>query len=1350
MADSGLHAQPFGSLVELRAAQAQLGELRRTGGDTATLWAAVDEFIWRGAATGVTLDNADDRWSVQGVLDYWAAALERAGRPVRDSTLEAFDSDQAPSLPDAVRPYPGLDAFEPGDAEIFFGRDALLDRLVEQLAQRRLVAVVGPAGAGKSSLVLAGLVPRLRKGAVPGSSTWRIPQPLVPGPAPRADLAALLSPPDAVKPSDTAAGDGEVGDRATPEPAALVVVDRFEELFTACPSEAERTAFLDELVALATTASPPHRVVLAVRSEFESFLARHPALHERITTARIAVTAPSSVELRQAIEAPALQVGLRFDAGVVDRMLPDLLGEPAGLPLLQFTLQQLWHARDRNRITEDAYERAGGGRHALVRTADTLYAAMSAGDQAVARRILVMVGLAVDGQDELPRTRVPRTQIVDGDDRSTSERVLDRLLEAHVLHQKIARADAAPDVEVAHEALVRSWPLLAGWLQEVQAPLAERRRLEARARDWVRLGRGRAGLLDEVLRRDAERWLATAATTGVRAGDDILALVAASRRRSTALTRRRYGLIAAALVAAAIPTALLITGALRPAAPRAPVATESEPSRDVALPAAATPAAAPPSAAADLEQGRALLLDGPGHPMRALPYLVAARAAGNDSPVLRMLFAQAARATPLVTLAGHTGPVVGAAWSRDGTRVVTASDDMTARVWDAATGKPITPPLAHGKRVTAAAFSRDGTRVVTASHDRTARVWDARTGKPVTPPLEHYGRVVIAGFSPDGARLITATDDGAAQIWDAATGKPSAPPLEHRGAITAAAFSPDGARAITGGDDGTARVWDAATGKPAFPPLEHRGRITAAGFSPDGARVVTASDDHTAQVWDAETGKPIGDPIEHSDAILAAELGKDGVRLVTGSADRTARIWEAASGRLAAPPLAHAGAVTAVAFSPDGARVVTASADRTARVWDAATGRPLAPPFEHPGVIAAAAFSPDGNRVVTASSDGTARIWDARPIAPAVRVEHRGPVLAVAISPEGARIATASKDGVARIWNAQTGAPVAGPFAHDGPVAAVVFSPDGTRLVTASWDQTARVWNARTGAAITPPLVHAGPVTSAAFSADGTRVATASDDRTARVWDAKTGKPVTTGLGHGDAVKSVAFSPDGGRVVTASWDSTARVWDAVTGKPLTEPLAHTGPVAAAVFHPAGLRVVTASWDRTARVWDAVTGEPITPPLVHQRSVASAAFSPDGTRVVTASDDTTARVWDAVTGKPLTAPLEYQGFLSTAAFSPDGARVVAASWDGTIAVWDAATGKPLTVPLDHRAPVHAAVWTRDGRIVTGSEDGAARVWQLPLDRGSLDEWRATARCSPFALVDGVFGANPSPRTLCARR
>jgi len=670
-------------------------------------------------------------------------------------------------------------------------------------------------------------------------------------------------------------------------------------------------------------------------------------------------------------------------------------------------------------------------------------------------------------------------------------------------------------------------------------------------------------------------------------------------------------------------------------------------------------------------------------------------------------------------LQGHRDSVRSAAFSPDGAQVVTASDDNTARLWDAKTGAALAALKGHTASVNSVAFSRDGKRVATASHDNTARIWDAKAGSLLAPLEGHEGSVNSAGFSPDGTWVVTASDDKTARLWDAKIGGALAVLKGHKGSVNSAAFSPDGRRVVTASDDDTARLWDARTGNSLATLKGHKDSVNSGAFSPDGKRVVTTSDDNTARLWDSKTGAALKVLQGHKDSVNSAAFSPDGKRVVTASDDNTARLWDATTGAPLAVLQGHTGPVRSAVFSPEAAQIVTASTDNAARLWDV-----KACLQGHTGSVPGIAFSREGVPIVTGSRGNEARARDPKTCAAlAVLQGHTAAVTSAAFSFDGAQIVTSSMDEVARVWDAKAHAPPAVFQGHTDSVNSATFSPDRARVVTASDDKTARLWDAQTGSLLTVLQGHKDSVNSAAFSSDGTRVVTASDDNTARLWDGKTGVPESVLQGHKDSINSAAFSRDGKRVVTASDDQTARVWDVTTTRSLLVLSGHTDAVLQAAFSPDGTQIVTASADGTARLWNAQNGSQ--GPVLQEKTnvprsgvrgdperVYGASFSPDGASVVTASADKTAKLWDAANGNLLRTLEGHTGRVLGARFSKDGKLIVTTSSDKTARLWDPATGAIRVVLQGHTASVFDAVLNQDeARAVTASADGTARLWDV---------------------------------------
>jgi WD40 repeat protein/serine/threonine protein kinase len=628
----------------------------------------------------------------------------------------------------------------------------------------------------------------------------------------------------------------------------------------------------------------------------------------------------------------------------------------------------------------------------------------------------------------------------------------------------------------------------------------------------------------------------------------------------------------------------------------------------------------------------------------------------------------------LKTLRGHGGPIIAAAYSPDGRRIVTGSADATARVWDEATGKELLSLVGHTASVRAVAFSSNGQWIVTGSTDGRVAVWSAATGANLLTFNGQSGRIFSVAFSPDNKWIASGGEDPIARIWSATSGNSVSTLKGHEARVLSVAFSPDGQRVVTSSWDNTAKVFEAASGKELLTLNGHGNAVFSVAFSPDGERIVTGSWDHSAKVWEAADGQVLFTLRGHSAPVVTAAFSPDGQWIVTAGDDQTARVWDVRSPIEPLVVKRHGSPISSVAFSPDGQRILSAG------------GAP--------------GFSPDGQEISSGRHDYTAKVWEAFSDRGLLTLKgHREKVMSVAVSRDGTRIVTGSFDQTAKVWEAATGRELHHLIGHTGAIRSVTISPDGQRIATGSWDRTVKVWDAASGKLLRTFDQHSILFMAVSFSPDSQRIVACGQDHLAKVWNVASGAEELTIRGKPGWIWSAVYSPDGQRILTANEElpettGTAEVWDATTGTNLLTLKGHTSYLFAAVFSADGRRILTAGGhDQTAKVWDAATGTNLLTLEGHSGWVMSAGFSPDGQRIVTGSQDGTAKVWDASSGKELLTFKGHRGWVFSVAFSLDARRLVTGSEDGTARIWETASVDQL------------AGWRNEEQ--TAVEDRAAR-------------------------------------------
>ncbi len=1221
---------------------------------------------------------------------------------LRSGTVPYTQAEEADNRPPEC-PYPGMRPFSEADSQYFFGRNQEIQELLEgpHLRPHRFVALIGPSGSGKSSLVFAGLLPALKQSGLFGAGEWQI-HSMRPGETPFTTLKQVLG----CEPTQL---------QIAPPQRLLLIIDQFEALFTTAKQEA-----IPFQQALQTLLNVPHcYLVLTVRADFYPELMTS-LLWKPIQKHRQEMLPLNEAKLREAIVKPAETVDVSVETALVERLVADAAGETGRLPFVQETLVLLWERLERRFLPLAAYEalvlpqKADNGRGdkpltalqvAMANRADATLADLEDNQQAIARRLFLRL---IQFGEERPDTRHQQSVATL---RSAEDNVqqFDATLEHLVAHRLLTRSatetQADSQVDIAHDALINGWQQLQQWLTERRQAELTRRQLETKRAHWESLNRV-GGLLDALELSAAENGLNSPDAKELDYSEDLLTLVQKSRAAIEAAEREKEAVQQRELKQAQA----LLTEEQRKRAEEQELATKklrqavniATQQRNQALRTQSLFLA--DLARQEIEKGNAtegILLS-----LEALPKDIATpnRPYVNEAQIQlnRAVFKLQER----LVMPGHT-----ATFSPDGTKIVTTSG-LEIYLLDTQSGQLLNVLEGHTSEVTNAAFSADSQCIVTASDDKTARLWDAGSGQLLNVLEGHTKGINNAVFSPDGQRIVTASSDKTAQLWNASSGQLLNVLKGHTYLIANAAFSPDGQRIVTASSDKTARLWDASNGQLLNVLEGHTDKVNNAAFSPDGQRIVTASWDKTARLWDASNGQLLNVLEGHTDQVTNAAFSPDGQCIVTSSYDKTARLWDANSGQLLNVLEGHTGSVINAAFSPDGQRIVTASDDNTARLWDASSGQRLNALEGHTGSVINAAFSPDGQHIVTASDDNTARLWYANNSQLLNVLEgHTNIVNNAAFSPDGQRIVTNSGDHTTLLWDAGSGQLL---NLLDGYILNAAFSPDGQCIITASRDNTARLWNASNGQLLNVLEGHTDLIWSAAFSPDGQRIVTGSDDETARLWDVNSGQLLNVNVLEGytsGLLGLLAFSPDGRRIVTGSDDETARLWDASSGQLLNVLEGHTSVVFNAAFSPDSQHFVTTGglWDETARLWDANSGQLLNVLEGHEWWVNNAAFSPDGQRIVTVGDKT-ARLWDAQSGQRLNVLEGHTDGVTNAAFSPDGQRIVTASSDKTARLWDVSSGQLLNVLKGHTDTVNNAAFSPDGqRIVTASEDNTARLW-----------------------------------------
>lgn len=1176
-------------------------------------------------------------------------------------------------------PYVGLPPYKQEDSDFFFGRDEFVQELLESARTQSLLVVTGKSGGGKSSAVLAGLVPRLMKAygrdlAVGTCELNDMPLKAVAGALSRAASDGQPSLERVDYWEDKLAGKslGDCGATllaATGQRRLLLVLDQFERIGK-CQDVVAKDRILQLLADLGHSQLGQVQVVIIIRSDrHHEFMERPGPLQDLFHATRPNwIRNLSEDGLRSAILGPLKKhnIEIVFEEELVREICKDF--REAELPPLQVVLTELWSRQVARKITLTAYKRLGGIDEVLGRWADDRFDEVRHDQQAAAKRILT--SLAVPGTGDTARP-------VRRSDLQADWPACEEL--SHLRIVVIKKAEGTSDeeiVEIAHEALLRGWGRLQEWRRADEDFLRWQSRLQDRRDEWESRERDPSLLLTGPLVMQAEEMRAahperTAGLAGfISASKDL------QRRHIDRLEAiRRAGI------------------------------------------------------------GEHLLNSAPGRlPSALFLGAMALRKEGvfEADFVIRRALALLGRSVH----AGirHAKAVRCVAFNSDGSMLVTASESGESVVWDTTTGREAAR-LLHDARLTTVAFSPDDEYVVTADAKGVVRVLDYRR-RELAGTLEHGAPVVAMAFSPRGGMLATACGDGKARIWRYDTNEPPLV-LPDKKSVSAVAFDPSQGAFLVTACGSNVRIWDPGSGQ-ATGSLRLASLIHSIALSGDGAMLAAACSDRSVRIFTIGQRKLVH-RLMHQGRVTSVAFSHGGKYLATAVEDMTARVWDVQDAFEVAhlthdqpissidqPISSIDQPISSIGFSPDDTRVATASLDGTARVWDIATGRE-AVRLVHEDAVHQAVFSSAGDLIATASEDCTARVWHASTGAGKAALRHGEPVNAIAYSSAGDLVATVGRGNPAeayrgtarasrtvRIWEATTGSETCNALPHPAAVQDLAF---GTSVIaTACDDGLARIWDLQGGRLISE-FPHDGPVQRVAFNPGATLLATASNDSTARIWDLETGWQACV-LRHDGWVGSVVFDPVGQLLATAADDKYARIWRVADclagGNP--QPIArfrHNGAVFQAVFNRAGAKVITVGNDRAARFWL------LSDPTELQGEVSDldhvTAVHVDNMLIATAGDEGIVRVIQVDTAKEI-AHFVHEPTVGSMTFNQAGTRLATAGKDGSIRIWSIHERAEMARLIHGGEEPIVALSPDDMSAVTASEDGTALVW--PLSRTAL--------------------------------
>lgn len=1166
-------------------------------------------------------------------------------------------------LPEPENPFKGLQAFQSADSQDFFGREDITDKLINRLGDQnqwsRFLAVIGPSGSGKSSLVRAGLIPAIWRGGLPRSDRWFTVE-MLPGTHPLEELEVALQRISTHQGRliEHLASDSRGLLRAAQlilpddDSELVLIIDQFEEVFTLIDDETQRRHFLNLLYTTVTDPRSRIRIIITLRADFYDRPLCYSEFGEMLRNRMETIMPLSADELERAIVNPVKRMGVKLEDGLVSSIIDEVSYQPGALPLLQYALTELFDRRDSRTLTHQAYREMGGTVGALAQRADQLFDEFDHDGQETIRQMFLRLVTLGEGVEDT-RRRTHQTELldissdVDGMNDVISTYASYRLLSLD--HDPVTRT---PTVEVAHEAILSQWERLRNWINESREEIKMQQQLSRMADEWEVAEKDVSYLARGLRLEQFEAWIEQSALALTENERQFLQSSIAERSqqktredarkdREIALERRSQRTLRVLVAVFAISTiiAVLLAGTA--------VTQRNEAERNAAI------------VQQQSNENRSLYLTIEGKEalrnddvFLGLALAVEAVQVDDTSEQANIFLNEMVSTSAAIRrFVGHTDAITTVAYSPDSNMAISGSNDKTLILWDLATGELIRRFEGHDGRILDVAFSADGNSIFSSSLDKSIIQWDVADGDIIHRFEGHPDAVHTFDLSPNGRTLLsgscaddnTLCENGEIILWDIISADILTRVQAHDGHIYSVTFSKDGQSALTASSKNVIH-WQVSGNilEEIAHPFADFKSFKKVYFNPEGSRGIVALAQGSIISEDFGSLDPRLADVDEN--ITSIALSTDN-RFVISATDNMITLFNVVTQQEQRRFVGHTKGVTTVAISSDEQTILSGSRDNTLILWEV-NDRTKSRDFSgHQNGTWGMAVSPDGNTIL----GGGAQFVGGTNFDP-------------------------DADNSLIFWDVETGEIIRQLEGHDSGIVDIVISPDGRKALSGSDDNTIAVWDMTSGELLNRFEL---PSDYLAFSPDGQMVISSTESKPPVLWNIETGEIIHTLTDFSRATgNAVAFSPDG-KIVASTTSTGIAFWDVETGEEI-QSVKITGQ--------------TSSHDMT--------------------------FSPNGQLLATSSLSVGISIIDVGTGEVLQRFREYdngirpefQAMALSVAFSDDNRKLLSGWGSNAVVQWDLASGIP-TLLGNHNSLTRRVAFAPDGTPISSSSDGTVRMWGL---------------------------------------